>query len=107
MRFVRWATKRKVFASRLSCACAAYVVDMALMGAWHGLTVDYLSYGLYHGALLAATEAYQKRSAFHKRHRKKVWYQLLSWFITLQLVIIGFALFSGQLHILVERIING
>ena len=107
MRFVRWATKRKVFASRLSCACAAYVVDMALMGAWHGLTVDYLSYGLYHGALLAATEAYQKRSAFHKRHRKKAWYQLLSWFITLQLVIIGFALFSGQLHILVERIING
>lgn len=107
MRFVRWATKRKVFPSRLSCACAAYVVDMALMGAWHGLTVDYLAYGVYHGALLAATEAYQKKCAFHKRHRDLIWYRLLSWFVTMQLVFFGFALFSGQLHLIVERIING
>lgn len=107
MRFVRWATKRKVFPSRLSCACSAYIVDMAIMGAWHGLTFDYLAYGLYHGVLLAATEAYQKRSAFHKRHRQARWYRVLTWFITMHLVIIGFALFSGQLRIIVERIING
>lgn len=107
MRFVRWATKRKVFSSRLGCACAAYLVDMALMGAWHGLTPDYLAYGLYHGALLAGTEAFQKRSGFYRRHRKKPWFQLLSWFVTLQLVIFGFALFSGQLHLLVGRIIHG
>lgn len=107
MRFVRWATKRRVFGSRLGCACAAYMVDMALMGAWHGLTVDYLAYGVYHGALLAATEAYQKKSAFHKRNRERIWYRLLSWFITMQLVILGFSLFSGQLHLIVERIING
>ena len=107
MRFVRWATKRKVFGSRLSCACAAYMVDMALMGAWHGLTADYLAYGVYHGALLAATEAYQKKSSFHRRNRDRIWYRLLSWFITMQLVFFGFALFSGQLHLIVERIING
>ena len=107
MRFVRWATKRKVFGSRLSCACAAYMVDMALMGAWHGLTADYLAYGVYHGALLAATEAYQKKSSFHRRNRDRIWYRLLSWFITMQLVFLGFALFSGQLHLIAERIING
>ena len=72
MRFVRMATKRKLFSSRLQTACAAYMVDMALMGAWHGLTVDYLAYGIYHGVLLAVTEVYQKRSSFHKRHRKEV-----------------------------------
>ena len=96
MRFVRMATKRKLFSSRLQTACAAYMVDMALMGAWHGLTVDYLAYGIYHGVLLAVTEIYQKRSSFHKRHRKEGWYKVASWFVTLQLVVLGFALFSGQ-----------
>lgn len=96
MRFARMATKRKLFSSRLQTACAAYMVDMALMGAWHGLTVDYLAYGIYHGVLLAVTEIYQKRSSFHKRHRKKGWYKVASWFVTLQLVVLGFALFSGQ-----------
>lgn len=96
MRFVRMATKRKLFSSRLQTACAAYMVDMALMGAWHGLTVDYLAYGIYHGVLLAVTEVYQKRSSFHKRHRKEGWYKVASWLVTLQLVVLGFALFSGQ-----------
>ena len=82
---------------RLHTACAAYLVDMLLMGAWHGLTLDYLAYGLYHGVLLALTEVYQKRSAFYKRNKRKRWYQALSWFVTMQLVVIGFALFSGQL----------
>lgn len=96
MRFVRMATKRKLFSSRLQTACAAYMVDMALMGAWHGLTVDYLAYGIYHGVLLAVTEVYQKRSSFHKHYRKEGWYKVASWFVTLQLVVLGFALFSGQ-----------
>lgn len=107
MRFVRMATKRKLFASRLQTACAGYVVNMLLMGAWHGLTADYLAYGLYHGVLLALTEVYQKRSKFYKRNRKKTWYKVLSWFITLQLVVAGFALFSGQALDIVERIIHG
>ena len=107
MRFVRMASKRKLFSSRLHTACAAYLVDMLLMGAWHGLTVDYLAYGLYHGVLLALTEVYQKRSAFYKRNKRKRWYRALSWFVTMQLVVIGFALFSGQLTHIIERIING
>ena len=96
MRFVRMATKRKLFSSRLQTACAAYMVDMALMGAWHGLTVDYLAYGIYHGVLLAVTEVYQPRSSFPKRPRKEGWYKGASWFVTLQRVGLGFALFSGQ-----------
>lgn len=107
MRFVRWATKRRLFSDRVASASAGYLVNMLLMGAWHGLTVDYLAYGAYHGVLLAATEVYQKRSAFYRRHKKELWYRVLSWFVTMQLVIFGFALFSGQLHSIAERIING
>ena len=107
MRFTRAAMRHRWFSSRLATACAGYLVNMVLMGAWHGLTVDFLAYGLYHGVLLAATEVYQKRSAFYKRHRRERWYRLLSWAVTLQLVIFGFVLFSGQLTQIVGGIING
>ncbi len=107
MRFTRMATKRHLFSNRVQTACAGYVVNMVLMGAWHGLTVDYMAYGLYHGVLLAGCEVWQKRSKFYKRNRHKTWYRALSWFITLQLVVIGFALFSGQVHHLVGRLIHG
>ena len=77
---------------------------MVLMGAWHGLTPSYLLYGLYHGVLLAATETYQKKSKFHKKHKGERWYQVLSWLITMQLVMFGFALFSGQVLMLAKGV---
>lgn len=107
MRFVRGLTRRHVFKKRLTTACCGYVVNMFLMGMWHGLTPDYLLYGLYHGVLLAATEAYQKRCPFYKRNKGKRWYKVLSWFITMNLVIIGFSLFSGQVGEAVRRMIYG
>ena len=97
MRFVRAATRRKWFESRLSCACAGYVVNMGLMGAWHGLTPEYLLYGLYHGVLLAATDAFQKKSALYRRYKNEIWFKAASWFVTVNLVMLGFALFSGQI----------
>lgn len=107
MRFVRGLTRRHVFKKRLTTACCGYVVNMFLMGMWHGLTPDYLLYGLYHGVLLAATEAYQKRCPFYKRNKGKRWYKVLSWFVTMNLVIIGFSLFSGQVGEAVRRMIYG
>ena len=60
MRFSRFALKHKLFKKRLRVAQCGFMVNMLLMGAWHGLTADYLLYGLFHGVLLAATEAFQK-----------------------------------------------
>lgn len=96
-RFVMYSAKKKWFSSRLQRACAGFFVDMGIMGLWHGITPSYILYGLYHGALLAATETYQKKSGFYKKNKNKKWYQILSWFITMQLVIFGFFLFSGKL----------
>lgn len=107
MRFVRGLTRCHVFKKRLTTACCGYVVNMFLMGMWHGLTPDYLLYGLYHGVLLAATEAYQKRCPFYKRNKGKRWYKVLSWFVTMNLVIVGFSLFSGQAGEAVRRMIYG
>lgn len=102
MRFTRVVTRRHVFSTRLQTACAAYMVNMLFMGAWHGLTPSYLAYGAYHGILLAVTEVYQKKSRFHKRNKKKTWYKALSWAVTMQLVFLGFALFSGQVQQIIE-----
>lgn len=84
--------------SRLTVACIAFIVNMGLMGLWHGTKSCYLLYGLYHGVLLSLTEIYQKKSKFHKKHRKTKWYRVLEWFVTFQLVMIGFFLFSGRLE---------
>ena len=92
-----YSSKKKWFSSRLQRACVGFFVDMGIMGLWHGITPSYILYGLYHGALLAATETYQKKSSFYKKNRNKTWYQILSWAITMQLVMFGFFLFSGKL----------
>ena len=96
-RFVMFSSKKKLFGNRLGRACAGFLVNMLIMGAWHGLSPCYLLYGLYHGCLLAVTELYQKKSLFYKKNKQKRWYRRLSWFITLQLVVFGFYLFSGKL----------
>lgn len=95
MRFSRFALKRKLFKNRIHVAQCGYLANMLLMGAWHGITVDYLLYGLFHGVLLAVTEVFQK-TAFYKRNKKKPVFKVVSWAVTMQMVFFGFALFSGQ-----------
>lgn len=96
-RFVMQSMRHKWFSDRLKTACAGFIVDMFVMGIWHGLTPYYILYGLYHGVLLALTEVYQKKSGFYKKNKKKRWYKCLSWAVTMQLVMFGFLLFSGHL----------
>lgn len=96
-RFMMSAIRGKWFKNRLNAAAGGFIVNMLLMGLWHGLTLDYILYGLYHGALLAGTEIYQKKSKFYKQNKGKNWYKALSWFITLNLVMFGFLIFSGYL----------
>ena len=107
MRLVRVFTKRKLFGSRQARANVAYIANMLVMGLWHGLTADYVVYGLYHGVLLAATDTWQKKSKFYKANKEKTWFKALSWFVTMHLVILGFAIFSGQLSNIIWRLING
>lgn len=96
-RFMMLAIKGKWFSSRLTGASVGFIVNMTVMGVWHGLSLNYICYGVYHGVLLALTEIYQKKSGFYKASKKKKWYKFLSWIVTLQLVMFGFLLFSGNL----------
>lgn len=88
--------RKKWFKNRLHNATYAYMVNMLVMGFWHGLSVSYIVYGFYHGVLMAGFEVYQKKSNFYKKNKNKNWYKLLSWFVTMNLVMVGFFIFSGE-----------
>ena len=100
MRFTRWVMHRKLLRDRLQVAMCAFMVDMLVMGFWHGIAWCYIAYGVYHGVLLAATQAMQKRWGFYKRHRRDGWFRACSWAVTQVLVFLGFAIFSGQVGML-------
>ena len=88
--------RKKWFKNRLHNAAYAYMVNMLVMGFWHGISVSYIAYGFYHGILMSGFEIYQKKSTFYKKHKNKTWYKLISWFVTMNLVMVGFFIFSGE-----------
>ena len=100
------ATKKKRFKKRLNTAMYAYMVNMLLMGFWHGLTISYIVYGAYHGILMAGFEYYQKKSKFYKKNKNKAWYKVCSWFITINLVIFGLYIFSGEPYKMLMTLLN-
>ena len=95
MRFSQFAISHKLFKSRLTTACVGFMINMTLMGVWHGITADYIVYGLYHGIMLAACHYLQKKWSFYKKHKRDRWFGVVSWLVTMVIVFFGFALFGG------------
>lgn len=89
--------KKKAFRSKMTATSIGYIINMVVMGLWHGLTLYFILYGFYHGILLALTDLYQKKSTLYKKYKDNTSYKLISWAITMLLVFFGFFLFSGKL----------
>ena len=98
--------RKKWFKNRLHNAVYAYMVNMLVMGFWHGISVSYIAYGFYHGVLMSGFEIYQKKSTFYKKHKNKTWYKLMSWFVTMNLVMVGFFIFSGEPYKIMMAILS-
>ena len=98
--------RKKWFKNRLHNAAYAYMVNMLVMGFWHGISVSYIAYGFYHGILMSGFEIYQKKSNFYKKHKNKTWYKLMSWFVTMNLVMVGFFIFSGEPYKIIMAILS-
>lgn len=96
-RFMVDSARKKRFSNRLTGASVGLILNMLIMGVWHGLEGHYILYGLYHGILLAVVEVYQKKSKFYKKYRNNKCYVVCSWFINLNIVMLGFLIFSGYL----------
>ena len=98
--------RKKWFKNRLHNAAYAYMINMLVMGFWHGISVSYIAYGFYHGVLMSGFEIYQKKSTFYKKHKNKTWYKLMSWFVTMNLVMVGFFIFSGEPYKIIRTILS-
>ena len=97
-RFVFSALKNKWFKNRYAASYIGYIITMGLMGVWHGIALNYIVYGLYHGVLMALTDWLDHH---HKRSRllndKGFGWQAASVLITFHLVAFSFLIFSGRL----------
>ncbi|CAH1855789.1 D-alanyl-lipoteichoic acid biosynthesis protein DltB [Convivina intestini] len=96
MRLVFTMMKNKVFKSRITTSNVAYIVNMLIMGFWHGLTWYYIVYGLFHGVGLVVNDAWLRYKKKHKvPHNKFTEYFAI--FLTLNVVMFSLLIFCGFL----------
>ena len=98
--------RNKVFQSRITTSNVAYIINMLVMGFWHGVTWYYVAYGLFHGLGLVINDAWlRKKKTLNKERKAKGleplpdnrWTQALGIFITFNTVMLSFLIFSGFL----------
>lgn len=105
MRLLKWMTKHtSLRKKRTLMAVIGYIINLVLMGLWHGLNIHYLLYGLFHGLWLAFFEIYKKNLPFEKRLGKKLWYRFFGWIVTMAGIFFGFLIFSGRLASVLSRL---
>ena len=72
----------------------ASLASMVVLGLWHELSPRYLAWGLFHGAGLVAVHLWSKHVPWAAALRGNRLWRSFSWFLTLQFVILSFALTS-------------
>jgi membrane protein involved in D-alanine export len=92
--------KKKIFKSRLTTSNIAYILNMLLMGFWHGITWYYIAYGLFHGFGLVINDAWLRYKKKNKWIPHNKFTEFFAIFITFQVVMASFLLFSGFLDTL-------
>ncbi|MCS4487857.1 D-alanyl-lipoteichoic acid biosynthesis protein DltB [Streptococcus sciuri] len=106
MRLVKILVKNKVFKNRNTTSSVAYLVNMLLMGFWHGVTWYYIAYGLFHGIGLIINDAWLRKKKKINKERKATgkpplpenrFTRGVSIVITFNVVMVSFLLFSGFL----------
>lgn len=95
-RFVMAALKKKWFKSRYTASYIGFMITMIVMGFWHGIEPHYIIYGFYHGILIVATDMFERKKFYRKIKNNNAW-NVLSVFITFNLVCFSFLIFSGYL----------
>ncbi|EJN93650.1 D-alanyl-lipoteichoic acid biosynthesis protein DltB [Streptococcus ratti] len=106
MRLVKVMVKNKVFKNRNVTSSVAYIINMLIMGFWHGVTWYYIAYGLFHGFGLVINDWWlRKKKKINKERKNKgqkplpdnKWTKTLGIVITFNTVMLSFLIFSGFL----------
>ncbi|MGT2951675.1 D-alanyl-lipoteichoic acid biosynthesis protein DltB [Streptococcus cuniculi] len=107
MRLVMVLMRNKVFKNRNTTSSVAYLLNMLLMGFWHGVTWYYIAYGLFHGLGLVVNDAWIRKKKTLNKERKKAglaplpdnrFTQALGIVVTFHVVMLSFLIFSGFLN---------
>ncbi len=107
MRMVMVMTRKKLFKNRNVTSSVAYILNMLIMGFWHGVTWYYIAYGLFHGLGLVINDAWLRKKKSLNKERKKAgkaplpenrWIQLFGMVVTFHVVMFSFLIFSGFLN---------
>lgn len=98
MRLVMVFMRHKVFKNRNVTSGVVYVLNMTIMGFWHGVTWYYISYGIFHGLGLVINDWWLR---YKRRHKDQIphnkFTEVFAIFITFNVVMFSFLLFSGFL----------
>ncbi len=96
MRLMKTIMEKRWTKNMALIANLGYMASMGLMGFWHGFTWFYIVYGFYHAILLMGYYAWLR---LKKKRKWKIpnnrWTSAVSIFITINLVFVGFLIFSG------------
>lgn len=97
MRFVFMATKKKWFKNRNVLSSVAYMLNMMVMGFWHGVTWYYILYGFMHGLALVVNDWWLRYKRKHFKIKSTKWTKFVAGFITFNFVVLSFLVFCGFL----------
>ncbi|SFI94921.1 MULTISPECIES: D-alanyl-lipoteichoic acid biosynthesis protein DltB [unclassified Bacillus (in: firmicutes)] len=97
MRFVFFATKKKLIKNRYTISYIGAFLNFGIMGIWHGLTWYYITYGLYHAILFIAFDIFERKNKKLKFWPNNKFTHVLGIIITFHFVCLGLLLFSGKL----------
>ena len=96
-RFVMDSLKTKRFKNKRTASYLGYLMNMLVMGAWHGLTPAFLCYGAYHGILMSVNEVLDLHWKPFRSIKQKGWTQVVCVIVTFHLFSFGLLIFSGRL----------
>lgn len=96
-RFVMKSLKQKRFSNPRTASYLGYVLNMIAMGAWHGLQLQYLLYGVYHSALMCLNEVLDLHCKSFRSFKTHGAGQVVCVLVTFHLFSFGLLIFSGRL----------
>ncbi|MFA2691260.1 D-alanyl-lipoteichoic acid biosynthesis protein DltB [Bacillus mycoides] len=101
MRFVFFATKKKLIKNRYTISYIGAFLNFFIMGIWHiqgSAVAQYVIYGLYHAALFILFDIFERKNKKHKFWPNNNFTHVLAIVITFHVVCFGFLIFSGHLN---------
>ena len=97
--FSRWMLMRKRKPSSAMMVLIAQLATMITIGLWHGVTWNFLAWGVWHGVGLWIHRQWSDRTrkwyrSLADKPLQKRWWSICSWFVTLQFVVLGWVWFA-------------